>query len=192
MISVRFHGRGGQGAVIASKLLAAALFKEGWQVQAFPSFGAERTGAPVAAFLRADHKPITAHYQVYQPDHVIVLDLMLLQTTDVTSGLVDGGWILVNTNRGPEELALPDRFNVGTCDATAVALRHGLGTRTNPIVNTAIAGAFSALTGLVQLSSVVDAIPDLVPVKPEANQAAAREAFGLARRRGVAAIFEKR
>ncbi len=191
MISVRFHGRGGQGAVIASKLLATALFKEGWQVQAFPSFGAERTGAPVAAFLRADHKPITAHYQVYQPDHVIVLDLVLLQTTDVTSGLVDGGWILVNTNRAPEDLGLPDRYNVGTCDATAVALRHGLGTRTNPIVNTAIAGAFAALTGLVQLSSVVDAIPDLVPVKPEANQAAAREAFGLAQRRVAGAIVEK-
>ena len=87
MISIRFHGRGGQGVVIASKLLATAFFREGWQVQAFPSFGAERTGAPVAAFLRADQRPITAHYQVYEPDHVIVLDPVLLQTTDVTAGL---------------------------------------------------------------------------------------------------------
>jgi len=177
MISIRFHGRGGQGAVIASKLLASAFFREGWQVQAFPSFGAERTGAPVAAFLRADHKPITAHYQIYEPDHVVVLDPVLLDTTDVTAGLVEGGWIVVNTTRRPEALGLPDRFNVGTCDATAIALRHGLGTRTNPIVNTAIAGAFSALTGLVDLASVVECIPDLVPVKPGANQAAAREAF---------------
>ena len=185
MISIRFHGRGGQGAVIASKLLASAFFREGWQVQAFPSFGAERTGAPVAAFLRADHRPITAHYQIYEPDHVVVLDPVLLDTTDVTAGLVEGGWIVVNTTRRPEALGLPDRFNVGTCDATAIALRHGLGTRTNPIVNTAIAGAFSALTGLVDLASVVECIPDLVPVKPDANQAAASEAFEAVARRGA-------
>ena len=180
MISVRFHGRGGQGAVIASKLLATALFKEGWQVQAFPAFGAERTGAPVAAFLRADQKPITAHYQVYEPDHVIVLDPVLLQTIDVKAGLVDGGWILVNTGRPPDEMDLPGPFNVGTVDATAIALANGLGTRTNPIVNTAIIGAFAALTKIVTLESVVEAIPDLVPIKPEANQAAAREAFAQA------------
>jgi len=180
MISVRFHGRGGQGAVIASKLLATALFKDGWQVQAFPAFGAERTGAPVAAFLRADQKPITAHYQVYEPDHVIVLDPVLLQTIDVKAGLVDGGWILVNTGRPPDEMDLPGPFNVGTVDATAIALANGLGTRTNPIVNTAIIGAFAALTKIVKLESVVEAIPDLVPIKPEANQAAAREAFAQA------------
>jgi 2-oxoisovalerate ferredoxin oxidoreductase gamma subunit len=180
MISIRFHGRGGQGAVIASKLLASALFREGWQVQAFPSFGAERTGAPVAAFLRADDRPITAHYQVYEPDHVIVLDPVLLQTIDVTAGLKPNGWILINTGRKPEEMELSDRFRVGTCDATAVALAHGLGNRTNPIVNTAIIGAFAALTGLVTLESVVGAIPDLVPIKPEDNQAAAREAFAQA------------
>jgi len=180
MISVRFHGRGGQGAVIASKLLATALFKDGWQVQAFPAFGAERTGAPVAAFLRADQKPITAHYQVYEPDHVIVLDPVLLQTIDVKAGLVDGGWILVNTGRPPDEMDLPGPFNVGTVDATAIALANGLGTRTNPIVNTAIIGAFAALTKIVTLESVVESIPDLVPIKPEANQAAAREAFAQA------------
>jgi len=183
MISIRFHGRGGQGAVIASKLLATALFKEGWQVQAFPSFGAERTGAPVAAFLRADHAPITAHYQVYEPDHVLVLDPVLLQTIDVTAGLTDGGWILVNSSRRPEDLELPDRFSIGTSDATAIALANGLGSRTNPIVNTAIVGAFAALTGLVSLDSVLGAIPALVPIKPEANQAAAREAFAQAQGR---------
>ncbi|HVL69112.1 MAG TPA: 2-oxoacid:acceptor oxidoreductase family protein, partial [Vicinamibacterales bacterium] len=82
MVALRFHGRGGQGAVIASKLLASAFFAEGWQVQAFPSFGAERTGAPVAAYLRIDHQRITSHYQVYEPDHVIVLDPVLLQAVD--------------------------------------------------------------------------------------------------------------
>lgn len=176
MLAIRFHGRGGQGAVIASKLLASAFFREGWQVQAFPSFGAERTGAPVAAFLRADHARITIHSQIYDPDHVIVLDPVLLKATDVTAGLAIGGWLLVNSVRDPLDLALPGRFRVATCDATGIALRHGLGTRTSPIVNTAIAGAFAALTGLVSLDSVLAAIPDVVPIKAEANQAAARDA----------------
>lgn len=177
MLSVRFHGRGGQGTVIASKVLASALFRDGWQVQAFPSFGAERSGAPVAAFLRADRAPITIHYQVYEPDHVVVLDAVLLTTIDVTAGLRPGGTVLVNTTKRPEELGLPDRFAVATCDATAIALRHGLGTRTMPIVNTAIVSAWSALTGLVTLQSVIEEVPGLVPVKAEANIAAAREAF---------------
>lgn len=179
MLAIRFHGRGGQGVVVASKLLAEALFKEGWHVQAFPWFAAERTGAPVAAFLRADERRITAHYQVYEPDHVVVLDPTLLRTVDVTAGLHRGGWILVNTASRPEDLRLPDDFGVGTCDATAIALEHGLGTRATPIVNTAIAGAFAALTRLVAIGSVVEAIPDFVPVKPDANQAAARAAYDM-------------
>lgn len=177
MIAIRFHGRGGQGAVIASKLLATAMFHQGWQVQAFPSFGAERSGAPVMAFLRIDRQPITVHYQVYEPDHVVVLDPVLLTTTDVTAGLRDGGWIVVNSPMPPDALALPGRFRVATCDATAIALRHGLGTRTTPIVNTAIAGAVAASTDLVTLDSVLDAIPIVVPLHPDANQAAARDAF---------------
>jgi 2-oxoisovalerate/pyruvate ferredoxin oxidoreductase gamma subunit len=177
MIAIRVHGRGGQGAVIASKLLASALFGEGWQVQAFPSFGAERTGAPVMAFLRMDRERITCHYQVYEPDHVIVLDPVLLTSVDVTAGLRAGGWVVVNSGQPPGALALPARFQVATCDATAIALVHGLGTRTMPIVNTAMAGAFAAATGLVQVQSVLDAMPDLVPMGVEANQAAARDAF---------------
>lgn len=177
MIAIRVHGRGGQGAVIASKLLATALFNEGWQVQAFPSFGAERSGAPVMAFLRIDRRRIDAHYQIYEPHHVIVLDSVLLGSVDVTAGLSDGGWIVVNSRQAPEALELPARFNVATCDATAIALAHGLGTRTVPIVNTAMAGAFAAATGIVSLPALVAAIPDLVPAGGEANQAAAAEAF---------------
>lgn len=177
MIAIRFHGRGGQGAVIASKLLATALFREGWHVQAFPSFGAERSGAPVTAFLRADRKPITAHYQIYEPDMVVVLDPVLLATTDVTAGLKADGTIVVNSPQAPAALGLPPDYHVATCDATAIALAHGLGSRTTPIVNTAMAGAVAASTGLVTLDSVVAAIPDLVPVHVDANQAAAREAF---------------
>jgi len=176
MLAVRFHGRGGQGTVIASKLLASAMFQEGWQVQAFPSFGAERSGAPVAAFLRADRDPITIHYQVYEPDHVVVLDAVLLGTIDVTAGLKPGGTILVNTTKTPDELKLAGPFTVATCDATGIALRHGLGSRTTPIVNTAIVGAWAALTGAVSLDAIVAQVPSLVPVKAEANIAAATDA----------------
>lgn len=177
MMALRVHGRGGQGAVIASKLLASAFFAEGWQVQAFPSFGAERSGAPVTAFLRVDRARINQHYQVYEPDHVIVLDPVLLQTINVTSGLRAGGWVVVNTSVPPEALGLPDTFRVASCDATGIALAHGLGSRTTPIVNTAMAGAFAAATGLVGLQSVLDAIPDLVPSEARANQSAAAAAF---------------
>ncbi|OFW06775.1 MAG: hypothetical protein A3H96_14005 [Acidobacteria bacterium RIFCSPLOWO2_02_FULL_67_36] len=178
MIATRFHGRGGQGSVIASKLLASALFNEGWQVQAFPSFGAERTGAPVMAFLRCDHAPINEHYNVYEPDHVVVLDPVLLKTVNVTAGLKPGGWLLVNSPRTPEELGIEGNFNVATCDGTAIALAHGLGSRTSPIVNTAMAGAFAAVTALVSLDAILGAIPDYVPSNVAANQSAAREAFG--------------
>lgn len=177
MIAIRFHGRGGQGAVIASKLLASAFFRDGWQVQAFPSFGAERTGAPVMAFLRIDEQRINSHYQVYEPDHVIVLDPVLLKTVDVTAGLRAGGWVIVNSPADPSALNIPPVFNVATCDATAVALAHGLGSRTMPIVNTSIAGAFAAATKLVSVASVLAVIPDVVPNEAAANAAAAREAF---------------
>jgi 2-oxoacid:acceptor oxidoreductase gamma subunit (pyruvate/2-ketoisovalerate family) len=186
MLAVRFHGRGGQGAVIASKLLATALFREGWQVQAFPSFGAERSGAPVAAFLRADHQRISDHSYIYKPDHVVVLDPILIQSVDVAAGLAPGGTILVNSSRPPESLGLPAAFAVVTCDATAIALKHELGTRTTPIVNTAMAGAFAALTGLVGVEELMAAVRDLVPTKAESNQAAAREAFDAIARAAVA------
>lgn len=186
MTAIRFHGRGGQGAVIASKLLASAFFREGWQVQAFPSFGAERTGVPVAAFLRIDQARIAQHYQVYEPDHVVVLDPVLLKTVTVTTGLREGGWIIVNSAADPGTLDLPEAFNVATCDATAIALAHGLGSRTIPIVNTAMAGAFAAVTDLVTLDSVIHAIADVVPVAVSENTAAAVDAFGSVRIRASA------
>lgn len=177
MLSIRFHGRGGQGAVIASKLLAHAMFQEGWDVQAFPSFGAERTGAPVAAFLRGDHQPITLHCQIYAPDGVVVLDPLLLTSTDVLTGLVPGGWLLLNAPEWPAVVPLPAGIRVATCDATRIALAHGLGSRTRPIVNTAAIGALAGFTQLVPLDAVLTAIPHLVPTHVDANREAAREAF---------------
>jgi len=177
MRELRIHGRGGQGAVVASKLLAVALFHEGNWVQSFPAFGVERRGAPVTAFLRVDRAPIRLRCEIMEPDGIIVLDPTLVDATDVTAGLKLGGTVLINTARAAETYAdLQARYRVVTVDASSVAAKHGLGSRTQPIVNTAILGAFATASGLVGLESVCRAIREEVPMKAEANEAAAREA----------------
>lgn len=177
MRELRIHGRGGQGAVIASKLLATAFFLEGRSVQSFPAFGVERRGAPVAAFLRVSDGPILLRCEVTEPDDLIVLDPTLIAAVDVTAGLKPGGAILINSERGVSGYPdLASRFRVGTVDAGAVAVRHGLGSKTQPIVNTAILGAFAVFSGLVSLDAVCRAIEEDVPTRAADNVAAAREA----------------
>lgn len=177
MRELRIHGRGGQGAVIASKLLATALFLEGKSVQSFPAFGVERRGAPVTAFLRTSDGPILLRCEITKPDGLIVLDPTLIAAVDVAAGLKDGGSILVNAEGGPESFPkLADRFRVGTVDASAVAREAGLGSKNQPIVNTAILGAFAAFSGIVSLDSVCKAIESEVPFKTADNVAAARAA----------------
>ena len=177
MIEIRIHGRGGQGAVVASAVLASALFYDGRYVQAFPAFGVERRGAPVMAFTRWDFKPIRIRTNIYQPDHLIVLDRTLFsEGAGVTAGLKEHGWILVNS---PRDLEGVDRskYKVAIVDAGAIAVSHRLGSPTSPVVNTAILGAFSKITGMVTIGSVIRAIRDNVPAKQEENIAAAREAY---------------
>jgi 2-oxoacid:acceptor oxidoreductase gamma subunit (pyruvate/2-ketoisovalerate family) len=177
MIEVRIHGRGGQGAVVASAVLASALFFDGRYVQAFPAFGVERRGAPVMAFTRWDFKPIRIRTNIYQPDHLIVLDRSLfLEESGVTTGLKEQGWILVNSSKDLE-LADSSAYKVAIVDASAIAVSHKLGSSTAPMMNTAILGAFSKITGLVTIGSVIRAIRDNVPDKKEENVAAAREAY---------------
>jgi 2-oxoacid:acceptor oxidoreductase gamma subunit (pyruvate/2-ketoisovalerate family) len=177
MRELRIHGRGGQGAVIASKVLASALFREGRSVQSFPAFGVERRGAPVAAFLRMADGPILLRCEVLEPDDLIVLDPTLVRAVDVTAGLKPGGAILINSERAAESYEdLARRFRVATVDASGIARRHGLGSKTQPIVNTAILGAFAAFSGLVALESVCAAIREEITIRAEENVAAAREA----------------
>jgi 2-oxoacid:acceptor oxidoreductase gamma subunit (pyruvate/2-ketoisovalerate family) len=177
MRELRIHGRGGQGAVIASKLLASALFHEGKSVQSFPAFGVERRGAPVTAFLRLSTGPILLRCEIVNPDELIVLDPTLVGAIDVTAGLKPGGSILINSDRPPESYVnLAGRFRVATVDANSIAGRHGLGSRTQPIVNTAILGAFAAFSGIVSLDAICAAIAEDVPTNADANVAAAREA----------------
>jgi 2-oxoacid:acceptor oxidoreductase gamma subunit (pyruvate/2-ketoisovalerate family) len=182
MRELRLHGRGGQGTVIASKLLAVALFLEGREVQSFPMFGVERRGSPVTAFLRVDDLPLKLRCEIAQPDEIIVLDPTLIGTTDITVGLKMGGRILINTDKAPEDFPeLLAKAHVSTIDATGIAVRHGLGGKEQPIVNTAILGAYAADTGLITMKSMCDAIREEVPVQIDANIAAATEAMAAVR-----------
>jgi 2-oxoacid:acceptor oxidoreductase gamma subunit (pyruvate/2-ketoisovalerate family) len=181
MIEIRVHGRGGQGTVIASKALAAAFFSEGRHVQAFPAFGVERRGAPVAAFVRADERPILLRCEIGEPHHIIVLDPTLLEAVNVTQGLRPGGWVLVNAPDPPNPVPLPPTFQVATVDASGIARAHRLGPANAPIVNTAILGAFAAATGLVGLDAVLEGIRHTVPARAEDNMAAARAAAAAVR-----------
>lgn len=177
MLEFRFHGRGGQGAVIASKVMACAVFKEGRYVQSFPKFGVERRGAPVEAFLRIDDNKILLRNNIYEPDHVIVLDPTLMEAIDPTAGLRPGGWVLINTTKKPAEFTTLKKFKVACVDASTIAVKNRLGSASSPIVNTAILGAMAKVIGLAKIESVCEAIMEEAPIKPEANAQAAREAY---------------
>jgi 2-oxoacid:acceptor oxidoreductase gamma subunit (pyruvate/2-ketoisovalerate family) len=177
MQEIRFHGRGGQGTVVASILLAKAFFKAGHHVQTFPLFGVERRGAPVEAYLRLDKQKILTRNNVYTPDHVVVQDAKLLQGVDVTKGLQPGGWILLNADGPPQELDAFSGFRLALVDATHIALRCDLGTRTHPMINTAMIGAFARILGMPPLDIIAEAIKTEISTKPANNIRALKEAY---------------
>jgi 2-oxoacid:acceptor oxidoreductase gamma subunit (pyruvate/2-ketoisovalerate family) len=177
MIEIRFHGRGGQGTVLASIALAKAFFEAGYWVQTFPVFGSERRGAPVEAYLRLDGTKIRVRSNVYEPDHVFVQDAKLLQIVDVSKGLKKGGWILVNAPSVPEGIQRLAGFKLACVDASHIAREHGLGARGQPITNTAMMGAFARVLGMPPLEMVLKAIEAEMPSKREENAAAARAAY---------------
>jgi pyruvate ferredoxin oxidoreductase gamma subunit len=160
MFQVRIHGRGGQGAVTGAEMLSVAAFVEGRHAQAFPSFGSERTGAPVVAFCRIAEKEIRLREPILEPDCLIVQDATLFKVVDVFAGLRPGGYLLVNTNKTLAELhiqevvaRLPHGHSV-IVPATELALKH-VG---RPLPNAALLGAFAALTNVVHFDSVKRAI----------------------------------
>ena len=177
MIEIRFHGRGGQGTVVASILLAKAFFQAGYFVQSFPFFGVERRGAPVEAYLRLDKSKILIRTNVYTPDHVVVLDHTLLSSVDVTHGLNQGGVVLINAKKGSIELKDFKGYRLAVVDATRIALRNNVGTRTHPIVNTSLMGALSKVLGMPPMDAITNAIKKEVPGKPHENIRAAGEAY---------------
>ncbi len=177
MFQVRIHGRGGQGVVTAAELLSVAAFLDGAHAQAFPSFGSERTGAPVIAFCRIDDREIRVREPIVAPDALIIQDPTLLHQVDVFSGLRPGGRVLLNSTRPAAELGLGD-LNVICVPASDLARAH-LG---RPLPNAALLGAFAAITGIVTLDSVSAAIRERFATKPaEGNVAAATAAYALAR-----------
>ncbi len=189
MFAVRIHGRGGQGVVTAVELLSLAAFDEGLEAQAFPSFGSERMGAPVVAFCRIDDRPIRVREPISEPDAVVVQDATLLTHVDVFGGLQADGYVLINSERGVDELGLaelrerhrPER--IATVGAAALArARTG-----RPIPNAALLGALAALTGIVSISALTKAIGERFSGAAAAgNAAAARDAFDVLRERAHA------
>ena len=186
MFEVRFHGRGGQGAVTAADLLALAAFEEGRHAQSFPNFGSERMGAPVVAYCRLGERAIRTREPVMAPDCVIVIDPTLVHQVDLFAGLGPDGYLLVNSSRGLDELGLeslavrfrPERLL--TVPATEVALRQ-VG---KPLPNAAMLGGFAALTAEVTVAAVSSAIRERFSASPsvaERNVAAVAEVFQHAR-----------
>lgn len=180
MVEVRIHGRGGQGVVTAADMMAMAAFKDGHHAQAFPSFGSERTGAPVVSYCRIRDVAIRTREPVLEPDLIVVQDPTLLAIMDVFSGLRPDGYALVNSTKPLEELGLGDlreRYRPGrilTLPASDIAREH-LG---RPLPNAVLLGGVAALTQIVSLQSVLAAIAERFTGKVAAsNQAAAQAAY---------------
>ncbi len=177
MLEIRFHGRGGQGIVVGSGILGMAYFIRGDQVQYFPEFGVERRGAPVQAFLRISGTKVKAHYNIYEPDHVILFDKSIMHTVNVLEGLKPGGWVLINSRRRPDEFGIDSRYKVATIDADAISLENHLGNAASPIINAAVAGAFARIIGDLPIDMVVRSVRGSVPAKIEQNINSARTAY---------------
>ncbi|MBN1375571.1 MAG: 2-oxoacid:acceptor oxidoreductase family protein [Dehalococcoidia bacterium] len=154
-LEIRWHGRGGQGAITAAKIIAQAAYLKGYRgITAAPSFGAERRGAPVSASTRIASEPILVVSQVENPDIVVVLDHTLLKYPDVTQGLQKNGWLIVNSPLSPKELNIQGEFNVATADATKICQDLGLIVAGLVIVNTAILGALLRATKIVEMPAL--------------------------------------
>ncbi len=158
---IRWHGRGGQGAITSAQYLAHAAHLAGFKgVTSAPSFGAERRGAPVTASTRLSMEPLRSFSQVEHPDLVVVLDESLLEVGGATIGLKEGGWLIVNSPRSPESIVPDGRFSVATADASGAAGEAGLIVAGTVMVNTAMLGAVAHATGLMSLEEVRTALHD--------------------------------
>ncbi|MBI4386707.1 MAG: 2-oxoacid:acceptor oxidoreductase family protein [Elusimicrobia bacterium] len=183
MMEIRFHGRGGQGIVLAAKILADAVLRSGrGECLAIPEFGVERRGAPVTAYLRISDRKIVLRSRIYEPDAVVLFDPTLAADPGITRGLKPGGRLLINTPKPAEELSSRwSDYRVFTIPARRIAWEHRLGSASNPLVNTTMCGAVAAIFNLADLASLEAAIRESVPAKMEENVAAAREAHQLAK-----------
>lgn len=182
MFQIRIHGRGGQGVVTATEMLSVAAFAEGRHAQAFPSFGSERTGAPVVAFCRISDREIRVREPIMEPDALIIQDPTLLHQINVLAGLKPDGYVLLNSHHSFEDLGLGELIRERKADrlCTLPATELGLKHVGRPIPNVPLLAGFAALSGLIKLESVVKAINEKFSGKvAEGNIAAATEAYNL-------------
>ena len=175
MLEIRLHGRGGQGAVTSVEMLALAAINEGKYALAFPSFGPERRGAPVLAFVRTDNIPVKIRAEINEPDVIVVFDPRLIDIVNVTAGLKDNGIAIVNSRKTPQEIKakLGNKWKVATVDATSIA-RNILGV---PIVNTTMLGAIVKITGIVDLDSLKEPLKHRFGDKASKNFEACKQAY---------------
>jgi len=184
-IAIRIHGRGGQGSVTCAELVAQAAISEDKYAQAFPSFGPERRGAPVQAFIRIDNnKQIRVRAGVTEPDIVVVLDPSLLDIVDITSGLKDGGLMVINTKGSIKDTNIEDRFSakykLAIIDATSIA-REFLG---RPIVNTTMIGALVKASAIIKLESLFQPLENRFGKLAEKNKKAMIKSYAETRVKG--------
>jgi len=175
LLEVRWHGRGGLGAVTSAELLARAAAGRGKFTQSFPSFGPERRGAPVVAFLRISDEFIRTRTSIDEPDAVVVIDPMLLRVVDVTAGLKKSGKLIINSKKTPQQLKDEFRFGwpVAAVDATAIA-RELLGV---PITNTAMIGAFLRVYDVIDLKALHEPLKERFEMRADDNIKAMERAY---------------
>ena len=173
MIEIKFRGRGGQGAVIASEILGRAFFLEGKYPQCFSVFGGERRGAPVIGFLRVDEEPILLKCQIYHPDQMIIFDFSLIDEMEILQELKPGGLLLINTNREIDSFKKLRAFKMGLINAGPIARSAGVG----DTFNTAMLGAYVRLTHLVKMETLIEVVRVIIPTKVEENVRALKEAY---------------
>jgi len=177
MIEIKFRGRGGQGAVVASEILGRAFFLEGKYPQCFSLFGGERRGAPVVGFLRVDEQPILLKCQIYHPDQMVIFDLSLVNEMEVLQELKPNGTILINTHQGIDFFKKLRQFRIGLIDAGPIARNLGLG----GTFNTAMLGAYVRLTNLIAINTLTETVRAMAPAKKEENVDAVKEAYDRAK-----------
>jgi 2-oxoacid:acceptor oxidoreductase gamma subunit (pyruvate/2-ketoisovalerate family) len=174
MLEIKFSGRGGQGVVVASRILGLSYFKAGKYPQCYSLFGGERRGAPVVGFLRVDDKKILLKCEIKQPKSLICLDESLFDAGETREQLKPGGAVLINTPRSLEALSGLQGFQVGRVDAAAISESAGLG----GIINTAMLGAYCRMAGTPELDFLLDSVSEMVPAKSaDANREAVRTAY---------------
>ncbi len=182
MLEIRIHGRGGQGAVLASRILAWAFFKRGKFVQSFPFFGVERRGAPVYACTRVSDSPIKVRCMIKKPGAILVLDPHLSHEPTVFSGIPDGGFAVVNSDTdclpAGDEIRGVRIFSV---NGSGIAIEHGLGTPTSPIVNTVMVGAFGKASELLSIDDLAFGIEKVLGKGHEKDIEAMKKAYRLVR-----------